>query len=295
VVGPIVSKRTGKEKEFDLLEKVYDKEKKRPACPVCGSEVLQPEGEVMYYCSNAACPAQAQQRIEHFASRGAMDIRGIGENLTATLFQKGLIKDIADLYYLKDRREQLLGLEKMGEKSVSNMLDAIEKSKNRPLARVILALGIRHIGEETAELLAGEFHSLAELAAASREELMSIDTIGPKIADSIMAFFRQEENRDIIRRLKEAGVKLEEKPMKAEVLPLSGMEFVLTGTLEAFPRKEAEDRIKALGGTTGSSVTRKTTYLVVGAEPGSKLDKARSLGTKIMNEAEFRQLLNQKG
>ena len=295
VVGPIVSKRTGEEKEFDLLEKVYDKEKKRPACPVCGSEVLQPEGEVMYYCSNAACPAQAQQRIEHFASRGAMDIRGIGENLTATLFQKGLIKDIADLYYLKDRREQLLGLEKMGEKSVSNMLDAIEKSKNRPLARVILALGIRHIGEETAELLAGEFHSLAELAAASREELMSIDTIGPKIADSIMAFFRQEENRDIIRRLKEAGVKLEEKPMKAEVLPLSGMEFVLTGTLEAFPRKEAEDRIKALGGTTGSSVTRKTTYLVVGAEPGSKLDKARSLGTKIMNEAEFRQLLNQKG
>ena len=293
VVGPVASKRTGKEKEFKLLETVFDKEKKRPACPICSSEVIQPEGEVMYYCSNAACPAQAQQRIEHFASRGAMDIRGIGENLTATLFRKGLIKDIADLYYLKDKKEQLLALEKMGEKSVSNMLDAIEKSKNRPPARVILALGIRHIGEETAELLAGEFHSLDALAEASREKLMSVATIGPKIADSIIAFFRQEANRDIIRRLRESGVKLEEKPVKAEALSLTGMEFVLTGTLEAFARKEAEDRIRALGGTTGSSVTRKTTYLVVGADPGSKLDRARSLGTRIINEKEFQQLLDQ--
>ncbi len=294
VVGPVASKRTGKEKDFKLLEAIYDKEKRRPACPVCGSEVVQPAGEVMYYCSNAACPAQAQQRIEHFASRGAMDIRGIGENLSATLFQKGLIKDIADLYYLKDKKEQLLGLEKMGEKSVSNILDAIEKSKNRPLARVILALGIRHIGEETAELLAGQFHSLDELAEASREQLMSVETIGPKIADSITAFFRQEANQDIIKRLREAGVKLEEKPVKARALPLAGTEFVLTGTLEAFSRKEAEERIKALGGTVGSSVTRKTTYLVVGADPGSKLEKARSLGIKTLNEAEFRQLLERK-
>ncbi|MGB2815561.1 MAG: NAD-dependent DNA ligase LigA, partial [Dehalococcoidales bacterium] len=294
VVGPVVSKRTGKEKEFDLLEKVYDKEKSRPACPVCGGEVLRPEGEVMYYCSNAACTAQAQQRIEHFASRGAMDIRGIGENLSATLFQKGLVKDIADIYYLKDRKEQLLGLEKMGEKSVDNMLNAIDRSKNRPLARIILALGIRHIGGETAELLAGEFHSVDALAEASRERLMSIEAIGPKIADSIIGFFRQEANRDIIRRLREAGVKLEEKPAKAEALPLAGMEFVLTGTLDAFPRQEAEERIKALGGTAGSRVTRKTTYLVAGADPGSKLDKARSLNIKIINETEFLQLLNQK-
>jgi DNA ligase (NAD+) len=294
VIGPVASKRTGKEKEFKLLEKVYDREKGRPACPVCGSEVARPEGEVMYYCSNAACPAQAQQRIEHFASRGAMDIRGIGENLTITLFQKELIKDIADLYYLKDKKEQLLGLEKMGEKSVSNMLDAIEKSKDRPLARVLLALGIRHIGGETAELLASEFHSIDALAEAPRERLVSIETIGPKITDSIIAFFRQETNRDIIKRLKKAGVKLEEKPSKVEALPLSDMEFVLTGTLEAFSRKEAEERIKSLGGATGSSVTRKTTYLVAGADPGSKLDKARSLGTKIMNEAEFLQFLSQK-
>jgi len=294
VVGPVASKRTGQEKEFKLLEKVFDKEKGRPACPICGGEVMRPEGEVMYYCSNAACPAQAQQRIEHFASRGAMDIRGIGESLTATLFRKGLVKDIADLYYLKDKKEALLGLEKMGEKSVSNILNAIEKSKERPLARVMLALGIRHIGEETAELLAREFRSLDELAEASREKLMSIETIGPKTADSIIAFFRQQANRDIIKRLREAGVKLEEKPVKAKALPLAGMEFVLTGTLEAFSRKEAEERIKALGGTTSSSVTRKTTYLVAGADPGSKLEKARSLGTKILNKAEFLQLLNRK-
>ena len=294
VVGPVASKRTGKEKEFKLLEAIYDKKKGRPACPVCGSEVIKPEGEVMYYCSNAACPAQAQQRIEHFASRDAMDIRGIGENLSATLFQKGLIKDIADIYYLKDRKGQLLELEKMGEKSVDNVLNAIEKSKDRPLARVILGLGIRHIGEETAELLAGEFHSIDALTEASREKLMSVETIGPKIADSITAFFRQEENRDILKRLREAGVKLAEKPVKAEKLPLSGMEFVLTGTLEAFPRKEAEEKIKALGGTTGSSVTRKTTHLVAGADPGSKLARAQELGIEILDEQKFLKLLEQK-
>jgi DNA ligase (NAD+) len=294
VVGTVVNKRTGDEKEFKLLETVFDKEEGRPACPVCGSEVIRPEGEAMYYCSNAACPVQAQRRIELFASRGAMDIKGIGENLTITLFQKGLIKDIADLYYLINKKEQLIGLEKMGEKSVSNMLDAIEKSKDRPLARVLLALGIRHIGGETAELLAREFHSIDALAEASRERLVSIETIGPKIADSIIAFFRQEANRDIIKRLEKAGVKLEEKAIRAEALPFSGLEFVLTGTLESLSRKEAEERIKTLGGATGSSVTRKTTYLVVGTDPGSKLDKARSLGTKILNEAEFLQFFNRK-
>jgi len=296
VVGPVTSKRTGKEKEFNLLDAVFDKEKGRPACPVCGGEVTKPEGEVMYYCANAACPAQAQQRIQHFASRGAMDIRGIGESLSATLFQKGLIKDIADIYYLKDKKEELENIEKLGEKSVSNILNAIEKSKERPLARLIFGLGIRHIGDETAELLAGEFGSLDALADASREELMDVETIGPKIADSIVAFFRQEANRDIIRRLKEAGVKTEEKKKarQTENLPLSSQEFVLTGTLDAFSRKEAEEKIKALGGSTGSSVTRKTDYLVVGADPGSKLAKAQSLGTKILDEEEFLQLLNRK-
>jgi DNA ligase (NAD+) len=291
VVEPIKTKRTGQEKEFNLLEKIFNKEKKRPACPVCGAEVVKPQGEVMYYCSNAACPAQAQQRIEHFASRGAMDIRGIGESNSALLLKEGLVKDVADLYYLKNKKEQLLQLERMAEKSVTNMLNAIEKSKDTPLPRVIFALGIRHVGEEMAEILARHFGSMDKLANASREELMSIPTVGPKIADSIIAFFREKENRKIIERLKQAGVKLEEKIVKPEELPLAGLEFVITGRLEAFSRQEAEARIKALGGSTGSSVTKKTTYLVVGADAGSKLAKAQELGTKQLTEEELLRLL----
>jgi DNA ligase (NAD+) len=294
VVEPIKTKRTGQEKEFNLLEKIFNKEKKRPACPVCGAEVVKPQGEVMYYCSNAACPAQAQQRIEHFASRGAMDIRGIGESNSALLLKEGLVKDVADLYYLKDKKEQLLQLERMAEKSVTNMLNAIEKSKDTPLPRVIFALGVRHVGEEMAEIIARHFGSMDKLANASREELMSIPTVGPKIADSIIAFFREKENRKIIERLKKAGVKLEEKIVKPEELPLAGLEFVITGRLETFSRQEAEARIKALGGSTGSSVTKKTTYLVVGADAGSKLAKAQELGTKQLTEEELLRLLEQK-
>jgi len=293
VVGPVKGKRSGQEKEFSLLEKIFDSKKQRPACPACGAEVIKPEGEVMYYCSNAACPAQVQERLEHFASRGGMDIRGIGESNSALLLREGLVKDVADLYYLKEKKEQLLKLERMAEKSVSNMLNAIEKSKQTPLPRVIFALGIHHIGEETAELLAQHFNSLNKLANASREELMSIPTIGPKIADSVVAFFRQEENKKIIQRLKAAGVKLEEIA-KPEEQPLAGMEFVITGRLEAFSRQEAEARIKALGGSTGSSVTKKTTYLVVGADPGSKLAHAQELGTKQITEAELLRLLRQR-
>jgi len=294
VVGPIVSKRTGSEKEFSLLEKIYDKEKGRPACPECKSEIIRPEGEVMYYCSNAACPAQVQQRIEHFASRGAMDIRGIGESMSAILLKEGLVRDAADLYYLKDKRELLLNMERMAEKSVDNMLNFIEKSKSRPLARLVYALGIRHIGGETAEILAREFHGLDELANASREALLSIPAIGPKIADSVTAFFRQEENKNIIRKLKDAGVKMEEEAPKAEELPLDGQHFVITGTLAAFSRPEAEARIKALGGSAGSSVTRKTSYVVVGANPGSKLAEAQALGTRQLTEDEFLRLIGEK-
>jgi DNA ligase (NAD+) len=293
VVGPIKGKRSGQEKEFSLLEKIFDSKKQRPACPACGAEVIKPEGEVMYYCSNAACPAQVQERLEHFASRGGMDIRGIGESNSALLLREGLVKDIADVYYLKEKKEQLLKLERMAEKSVSNMLNAIEKSKQTPLPRLIFALGIRHVGEETAELLAQHFNSLNKLANASRGELMSIPTIGPKIADSVAAFFRQKENKKIIQKLKDAGVKLEEIA-KPKEQPLAGMEFVITGRLEAFSRQEAEARIKALGGSTGSSVTKKTTYLVVGADPGSKLAHAQELGTKLLTEEELRRLLEQK-
>ncbi len=293
VVGPVISKRTGKEKEFSLLEKLKKNEQGEPVCPEpeCGGGVKKLEGEVMYYCSNAACPAQAQQRIEHFVSRGAMDIRGIGESMSATLLREGLVKDVADLYDLHNKYDQLVKLEKIADKSVANMLNAIEKSKDRPLSRVIFALGIHHVGAEMAQILAQEFPSLGDLAKATREKLIFIDTVGPKIADSIVAFFGQEENRRIIQRLKDAGVN--PKAVKPEELPLAGQEFVITGSLEAFTRQEAEVRIKALGGATGSSVTRKTTYLVVGTEPGSKLARAQVLGTKQLSADEFLRLLRQ--
>jgi DNA ligase (NAD+) len=224
-----------------------------------------------------------------------MDIRGIGESNSALLLEEGLVKDVADLYELKDKKAQLLKIERMAEKSVTNMLNAIEKSKDRPLARLIFALGIRHVGEEMADIVAKHFGSMDKLAKASKEELTTIPTIGPKIADSILAFFREKENKKIIERLRKAGVKLAEKKVKPEELPLAGMEFVITGRLEAFSRPEAEARIRALGGSTGSSVSKKTTHLVVGAEPGSKLAKAQELGTKQISEEELLRLLKKAG
>jgi len=209
------------------------------------------------------------------------------------LLRQGLIKDFSDLYYLKDKRDKLLSLDRMAEKSVDNTLDAIEKSKGRPLARFIYALGIRHVGEETAELLAKESRSLDALASTSRERLMSIAAVGPKIADSVTAFFKNEENIKIIERLRKAGVKLEEEIVKPEELPLAGQEFVITGRLDGFSRQEAEARIKALGGTAKSDVTGKTTYLVVGADPGSKLAHAQALGIKQISEEELLSLLGQ--
>jgi len=226
-----------------------------------------------------------------------MDIEGLGEAMSALLLREGLVKDVADLYYLHEKKEQLLKLERMGEKSVANLLENIEKSKKRPLASLIYALGIRHIGGETANLLAEYFSDLDELVTASREGLTSIPTIGPKTADSILAFFHEERNRAILEKLKEAGVfprEEKEEAVEAEKLPLSGMEFVITGTLKSFPRTEAEERIKALGGTAKDNVTRKTTYLVVGAEPGSKLARAQELGIKQLTEEEFLRLLEQK-
>jgi len=281
IVGPIISRRSGEEKVFYMPNR----------CPVCEAEVIKPEGEAMHRCTNAACPAQALEKIKHFVSRGAMDIDGIGDKLCQALFDAGLVKDVSALYYLT--QQQLLSLEKMADKSAANVLNSIEGSKNRPLPRVIFALGITHIGEETAELLAERFPSLDKLAKALREQLEDIPSIGPKIADSILAFFRQGENKRIINKLRKAGVKLEAEEVKSRELPLAGLEFVITGRLESLTRQEAEGRIKALGGKAGSDVTRKTSYVVGGADPGSKLARAQALGIKILNEAEFLQLLKQ--
>jgi len=288
IVEPIVSRRTGKEKIFSMPSR----------CPVCGSEVIKPQGEAMHRCTNAACPSQALERIKHFVSRGAMDIDGVGEKLCQALFEAGLIKDAADLYRLT--KEQLLSLERMADKSASNVLNSIKASKDRPLARVIFALGILHVGEQYAELLAEQFQSIDQLDKASQEELSTIPSIGPRIAESIVAFFRQEENKRIIEKLREKKVgqglgKRKAKAVKPKKLPFSGREFVFTGKLESFSRSEAEAKIKALGGKAGSDVTKKTSYVVVGADPGSKSDKADKLGIPKLTEAEFLKLLDKAG
>jgi DNA ligase (NAD+) len=292
IIGPTPSskERPGRAKEFSLLEKLPKNEDGKPVCPACRqTSIVKPEGEVMYYCANATCPAQAQLRIEHFASRGAMDIRGIGESMSATLFEKGLVKNAADLYYLT--QEQLAEMERMGDKSASNIINSINRSKERPLYRVIYALGIRHVGEEMAQVLAGNFPSIEKLTNTTRDDLMKISAVGPKIADSITAFFQQPENLEIIQRLRDAGVKLEEAPTTPKDLPLSGKEFVITGKLESFSRPEAEAMIRELGGATKDNVTRKTDYVVYGADPGSKLARARELGIKTIEEKDFLKLI----
>ena len=281
IVGPVKGLRTGNEMPFVMPGK----------CPECGSKVIRPEGEVASYCTNAACPAQLQRRLEHFVSRGAMDIKGVGESLIFRMREAGMIKDIADLYYIK--KEDILKLERLADKSATNVISAIEKSKERPLASVIFALGIIGVGETVAELLARHFRSIPKLAEASEEQLMRIPTIGLKSAESIAGFFREPHNQQLIQKLKNAGVKLEETEKEAapKDLPLSGQEFVITGKLASFSRSEAEERIKALGGVAKDSVTRKTAYLVVGEDPGSKLAQAQALGTKQLTEQEFLKLL----
>ena len=282
VVGPVVSLRTGKEKHFVMPAK----------CPVCGSEVIKPEGEAMSRCTNMSCPAQIYELVKHFVSRGAMDIEGIGEKLAEALLNAGLIKDVGDIYTLEE--EKLIGLERMGKKSADNVLKAIAESKKRPLSRVIFALGIRHVGSETAEILAKNFGSIDRLSQATAEELMTAPTIGPTIAESIVAFFRQNSNRKVIDKLRQAGVTMREEAAKPRELPLAGKEFVVTGKLESFTRTEAEARIRELGGSVGSSVGKKTDFLVVGADPGSKLDRARELGTVQLNEKQFQEMLEGK-
>jgi DNA ligase (NAD+) len=283
VVGPVASKRTGKERPF------------RPpkSCPACATKLVRPEGEVMRYCPNPACPAQASRQLAHFVSRGAMDIEGIGEQLSLALMEAGLVQDPGDLYSVK--KEDLLKLERLADRSAQNVLNAIDVSRGRSLQRVLFALGIRHVGSETAALLAQHFGSIEALARASVEELAAVPTIGPVVAESVHAYFQDEANRRLIEKLRRGGVRMEAEAPAAREGPLSGQTFVITGTLAAFSRAEAEARIRSLGGATGSSVTRSTDYLVTGDNPGSKLEKARQYGTKILSDEEFIALLRRHG
>ena len=259
-------------------------------CPVCGSGAVRLSGEAAIKCSNSTCPAQIKEGISHFASRAAMDIRGLGDKLVALLVEKGIVSDFADLYMI--RTEDLIPLERMGEKSARNITEAIEKSKKRPLGALINALGIRNVGERTANDLAEKFRSLellSEIAVNRTDELESMEGIGPVIAESLRVFFLEPHNANVIRRLKEAGVNMiiESSAKTREDLPWSGLKFVLTGELSTMTRPEASEKIKALGGETSDSVSRKTDFVVTGEKPGSKLSKARSLGIEVLEEEDF--------
>ena len=260
-------------------------------CPVCGHDVFRAEGEVAYRCMNVACPAKLKESLLHFSRRRAMNIEGLGEALVDQLVDKGMVKDLADLYSLT--QDQLEGLERMGPKSAENLMREIENSKRADLDRLIFALGIPFVGERTAQLLAEHFGSLQALSKASREELEEVSEVGPKVSESIARFFAEKRNREVLEKLKRAGVRTEQ-PKKARAAgprPLANRTFVLTGTLPTLSRDEATRLIEDAGGRVTSSVSKKTGYLVVGAEPGSKLDKAKSLGVKTLDEAELLKLL----
>lgn len=279
MVRPVVERRTGRERAFTMPKR----------CPMCGGEVVRPEGEVASRCTNPACPAQIFEHIAHFVSRSAMDIRGLGPRWVAALLSAELIKDAADIYDLT--KEKLMAQERMAEKSATNLLEAIEASKDRPLSAIIFALGILHVGQETARILADHFGSIDALAEANHEDLTAIPGIGPVVADSIIVFFQDDSNVEVVEKLREAGVKLAEVPPEEQRRPLAGLEFVLTGRLEGLTRRQAEQRIEELGGATASSVRTTTDFLVVGADPGDKLRRAQQLGTKLMTEDEFVRLL----
>ena len=262
-------------------------------CPVCGGEVFRTEGEVAYRCMNVACPAQLKESLRHFAGRHAMDIDGLGEALVDQLVDQHLVKDPADLFSLK--LDQLVALERMGEKSASNLLHEIEESKKAGLEQVIFAIGIPFVGERTAQVLAEQFGSLDKLMAASEAELDEVNEIGLKTASGIAEYFREGRNRKVIEKLRKAGVRFEiptpeRKKPKGEG-PLAGKVFVLTGTLPTYSREAATGMIEDAGGKVTGSVSKKTDYVVVGTDPGSKLEKARSLGVKTIDEDELAALL----
>jgi DNA ligase (NAD+) len=261
-------------------------------CPECGSRIHKDPDEVAYRCVNAACPAKRRESLLHFAGRHAMNIDGLGEKVVDQLIEKDLVHDVADLYRLK--LEPVAALERMAEKSAQNLLDEIEASKKNSLARLVYALGIRFVGERTAQLLATHFGSLEAIAAASEEQLTDVAEVGPKVAAAITEFFSEKANRDLIKRLREAGLKPKEERQKIKDSRLEGKTFVFTGSLERRSREEAGAEVAEHAGKVTGTVTKKTDYVVVGADPGSKHAKAKELGVTILNESDFEKLLQGK-
>jgi DNA ligase (NAD+) len=278
VVKVITSDRAGDERPFLM-----------PAhCPVCGSEVLRLEGEAATRCINANCPAQVKGRIQHFASKGAFDIDGLGEKLVGQMVDKGLIRSYADLFALKE--DEVAGLERMGEKSARNLMAAIQGSKKISLSRFVYALGIRHVGEHIANVLARKFGTLDAILSATKTELEAVHEVGPQVSESVRVFFDNAENRNNVERIIALGVEIETQRQSAAAL--RGKTFVLTGTLEGMTRDEAKARIEACGGKVSSAVSNKTSYVVAGDNPGSKLDKAKRLGVMILDEKDFVKMLS---
>jgi DNA ligase (NAD+) len=281
VVKSFPERRTGRERRFRMPER----------CPRCGGKVVRREGEVYYRCTNSRCTVRLEEGLRHFASKAAMAIDGLGEKLVHQLVATGLVKSPADLYHL--RREDVAALERMGEKSAQNLLDEIERSKHTTLDRFLTALGIRHVGEHTAKVLADHFGTVERFLEATEEELLQIRDVGPEVARAIVEFLADESNRTLVRRLLEAGVRPRAERRRGG--PLQGRRFVFTGGLESMTRSEARQLVERLGGTVASGVSKNVDYVVVGSEAGSKLDKAKSLGLRILSEAEFLKLTGRGG
>jgi DNA ligase (NAD+) len=279
VVEVVMDNRDGSEKAFTMPKQ----------CPVCGSEAVREQGEAATKCINMSCPAQIKRSLFHFVSRDAMNIDGMGPQIITLLMDKGFVKDAADIYTLENKVDELIGLERMGEKSVQNMLAAIEASKQNPLERLVFALGIKMIGQRAAKLLAESFDDIYEITKANLERLTQIPEIGEKMAQSLMKFFEQSQNMQLIQRLEELGVNI--KSIKKNIVEkeqFKGKTFVLTGSLSSLTRDEAKEIIEGFGGKVSSSVSKKTDFVLAGEEAGSKLVKAQELGIEIVDEETFK-------
>ena len=285
VVGPIVERRTGNEKDFEMIK----------FCPICHSPLMKKDGQVDYYCFNPNCDRRNIEGIIHFVSRKAMNIDGLGEKIIEDFYNMHLINNIVDIYYLKNHRNDLIELEGYGDKSVDNLIEAIEISKNNSLERLLFGLGITHVGEKTAKILAMRYKDLEKLMETSLEELTSVNDIGEIIAKSVVGYFSLEHNQKIIQKLKELGINF--KYLGSEIKEddrFLNKTFVITGTLDTMSRDEAKEKIELLGGNTSSSVSKKTSVVIVGDNPGSKYDKAKELNIEIWDEKQFLDMLNNK-